>query len=664
MSKLSTQRIALLAFFGLLLAICVAYWVMAYKQTHEVYQQLKHYSQHIHAQSDWQTRLQHEQRLLKLIDDSHVRRYRWLGMTEVDDIYKKIEAMQLQDIDLHFEPYLKRLTSAYLRNQSNADPLALYQTTKVYLLSSSEQQRHQPETVRHWLQQRIDPKLAPSLDRALSLGKVHWHADKRLVKQAQQQLQSLPAADISFLVMQNYFPQKPVPIHFSTKTPSILANHQLSIPEIYTSNLFLQVFQKQIPAMAQQAALGDWVTGHTQHAVHAQTPQHLITAVQNQYLLQFQSHWQQLLQSLALKPATNLKQLSQTIEQLRANNAPIWQWVTTLNNNATLYRNQPSPLANFLTKNRGYQGFEAALFMLQKDIDTINHNPNPLAASFAYSANRMQSRNPQDNLELSIAVAKQLPAPMNRWLMQLSQEFWQLTMANSKSYIQQQWSHDILRPYRAYIDERYPVFSYAKSNIDIKQFNRFFAPKGTLDGFIAHYLMPYIERSDRHWTLITKDGQHLALSKAHLDMLTRADLIKQMFFKRDPSKAQATFSLKANGLNANTQRAIINLEGQMYTIDHKQLADKHFSWPGPYPGFVTVQLTNNHGKTHTKTYTDSWAWFKLIDHARLQPRQQLNQYALHLSLGKEQADYTLTTDELINPFIPHVLAQFRCPKQL
>lgn len=660
--KISTHRIAILTFFTLVMAICLAYWVMAYRQTHQVYQQLKHYSQRIHAQNDWQTRLQHEQHLLQLIDDSRVRRYRWLGMTEVDDIYQKIEAMQTQDINLHFEPYLKRLTTAYLRNQSDADPLALYQTLKVYLLASTEQKRHQANTIRHWLQPRIDPKLLPSLERAISLGKVHWHADTNLIASTQQKLQRLPAATTAFLVIQNYFPQKPVPIHFRTPTPGILANNKLSIPELYTSNLFLQVFQKHIPAMAQQAAAGDWVTGRTQHTINQ--PAQLVSAIQNQYLQQFQSHWQTLLQSLSLQPATSLKQLQYTIEQLQGHHTPVWQWVTTLNNNATLYRNQPSPLANFLTKNRGYQGFQAALFMLNKDITSIVNNPNPNAASFAYSANRMQSSSRQDNLELSIAVAKQLPAPMNQWLMQLSQTFWQITLANSKHYMQQQWAHDILKPYRAYIAERYPVFSYAKSNIELKQFNRFFAPNGTLDGFIAHYLQPFIQQTDRHWRLKTKDGEQLALSKAHIDMLTRADLIKKMFFKREPHSAQASFSLKANGLNKHTQRAIINLEGQMYTISHKKLADKHFNWPGPYPGFVTVQLTDSHGKEHTKTYTGSWAWFKLIDHARMQPRDQLNQFALHLSLGSEQADYTLTADELINPFIPHVLAQFRCPQQL
>ena len=585
-------------------------------------------------------------------------------MHQLDSVYQHIQQQYKTDLKQHFIPYIKQLTIKQLNNQSSRNPLALYNACKAYIMAT--QTGHQDSKFqRAWYRQYIPQRYHQALDQALQQHMLNWQPKADLLARTRAKFQNLSTAEISFLVIQSYYPNALVPIDFNLDLPKGIRTDNLAIPELYSSALFFNVYQKQIPAMAPQAAHGDWVTGSIQQTWdNHHNSIKLIKQVQSQYLQQFQLHWQNLLQHIQLKSMPYLSDIAQLIKQLQQPDSHLWQLVTTINNNATLHRATPTPMSNFLAKNRGYQGFQAALYTLQQQVDAIENNKDPLAASFAFTAGRMNQLDKQDDLELSLAVAKQLPRPVNQWLSTIGQRFWHMSLVKSKQYIQLQWQKDILPHYRATIEQRYPVFSYAKSVIAIKQFDHFFAPNGTLDGFIQHYFNSYIDINNRHWKMKTLDGEQLALSKKHLDMLTRAALIRKMFFQPGSHHASAQFFLNTPHLSPHTQRAILNIAGQMYTITDKHLTNQQFSWPGPNPGFVTMQLTNDQGKSITKTYTGPWAWFKVIDHARLRTTDQLNQYQLTLQLSNQFAQYMLTTQEIINPFIPHVIAQFRCPQKI
>ncbi|MDF1654766.1 MAG: ImcF-related family protein [Coxiellaceae bacterium] len=666
MKKTSNKslRLALILFLVLLLTLFGVYWFIGYRKTHQLDVRLQHLSQSLSEKTHWRSRLKAEQDLLNLINTSHVRQYRWLGMGQVDNVYQRIEQQYHTDLNQHFIPYLKQLTISQLTKQSTRNPTALYNACKAYVMAT--QTGHQDTKFqRSWYQQFIPQQFVQALDQALQQQKITWSPQAHLLARTRSKFQNLSPAEISFIVIQSYYPNALVPIDFNLDLPKSIQTDNLAVPELYSSALFFNVYQKQIPAMAPQAAHGDWVTGSIQPTWDTQhSPLKLIKQVQGEYLQQFQLHWQSLLQHVRLKPTPYLSDLSQLIHDLQQPNSHLWLLITTINNNATLHRGEPTPMSNFLAKNRGYQGFQAALYTLQQQVDAIRNNKDPLAASFTFTAARMNQSHTQDDLELSFAVAKQLPRPINQWLETIDGRFWHMSLAKSKQYIQQQWQKNIMHTYNATIAQRYPVFSYAKPVIAIKQFEHFFAPRGVLDGFVQHYLNPYIDINSHHWQMKTMDGEQLALSKNHLDMLTRAALIRKMFFQPGSHHASAQFFLNTPHLSPHTQRAILNIAGQMYTVTHKHLYNQQFSWPGPSPGFVTIQLTNDLGKSTTKTYTGPWAWFQALDHTRMRTTDQLNQYQVTVQLGKQSAQYMLTTQDIINPFIPHVLAQFRCPERI
>ncbi len=657
-------RFALITLLILILACAGVYWFIGYRKTQQLNHQLVTLSHNLSQKRTWQTRMQTEQAILNLIEQSNIRHYRWLGLHQVNDVYHQINQQYTADLRQHFVPYLHRLTVSILNKQSNLNALALYDAAKAYLLATQNQ--HQNTAFqRNWYRQHIAKKYYPALDQVIEQGLLLWPGNQAYIKRTRAKFQDLSPADISFLVIQGYYPNHLSPVSFRLALPKSIDTSGLAIPELYSNQLFFPVYQKQIPALAPQAAHGDWITGTiAQSWKDRGEKQLLIEHTQAEYLLQYQLHWQQLMQKIHLQPMHDLASMSELIQQLQQPNSAIWQLLTTINNNATLYQNKATPMSNFLGKNRGYQGFQAALYTLKQQVDSIAHNKNPYAASFAFTAGRMNQPHQRDDLSLSLAVAKQLPQPMSQWLTQIAHRFWHISLQQSKTYIQAQWQKQILHPYRAFIAARYPVFSYAKAEINLKQFQHFFAPKGTLDGFVQHYLSPYISHSNHHWQKKTLDGEQLSLSKDHLDMLTRGALIRDMFFHDGSHQANAQFFLNTPLLAPHTQRAIINIAGQMYTVSDEKTADQQFSWPGPNPGFVTIQLTSDQGKSTTKTYTGTWAWFHALDHSRLRTTDKLNQYHLILQLGHQAAEYTLLTEDIINPFIPHVLAQFRAPEKI
>ncbi len=472
----------------------------------------------------------------------------------------------------------------------------------------------------------------------------------------------LDNANISFLVIQSHYPSNLIQTHFHSKLPPILNTKKLAVNELYSSNVFFDMYNKKIPSMTPSAIKGDWVTGPI-NPTELQPMDQLITQVQTLYLKQFQLVWQQQLNTLSLTQTDKLIDLSQLINELQQVHSPVWQLLTTLNNNATLYDNTPNPLANFLAQNRGYKGFQAALFIIQKQIHSLLNSDSPLAESFKYTSQRMQQKQ-QDNLNLCLDAAKQLPTPVNQWLTTITKRLCQRSLANSKTYIQQQWQDQVMQPYLSNIASRYPIDQQAKSDISLKQFDAFFSPKGTLNTFVQHYLAPYITQNKQSWSLKSKNDATLGLSKAFVEMLTQANQIKNTLYRKDKQTAHMAFTLEPISLDANTTKATINLEGQMYTIDQTLHGANDFNWPGPYPGFVTMQFTGINNKAKTVTYTGPWAWFKVIDNSELSTTNTSSPPMLHISLGQVGANYALTTKSDTQPSIPKLLTQFSCPNQL
>ena len=56
-----------------------------------------------------------------------------------------------------------------------------------------------------------------------------------------------------------------------------------------------------------------------------------------------------------------------------------------------------------------------------------------------------------------------------------------------------------------------------------------------------------------------------------------------------------------------------------------------------------------------------WALFRLFSQGRLAQAGSADQYTLTFNAGERQATYDIRAGSVLNPFIPGVLRDFRCP---
>jgi type VI secretion system protein ImpL len=160
------------------------------------------------------------------------------------------------------------------------------------------------------------------------------------------------------------------------------------------------------------------------------------------------------------------------------------------------------------------------------------------------------------------------------------------------------------------------------------------------------------------------DGQSLNLSPILLSQLERAAIIRTMFFD-DNNKLDVQFSLQPIAMEQGVTSLTLLVNGQRI-VDQPDAAGSHnLAWPNDIKSpAVTLMVTDNQGRQMSNTQEGPWALFHLLDKANLQPTNNTQNFLLTFNLDGNSARYQLLADKLINPFIPGILDQFRCPELL
>jgi type VI secretion system protein ImpL len=116
---------------------------------------------------------------------------------------------------------------------------------------------------------------------------------------------------------------------------------------------------------------------------------------------------------------------------------------------------------------------------------------------------------------------------------------------------------------------------------------------------------------------------------------------------------------------SKTIRAVtINIEGQIQQYTSLNHSSSILTWPGPNPGQASLTTSFYKGKDLNQSFNGPWALFRLIQSATLTPSDDPQKYTLQFKFDKSDATYHLIADNRINPFIPNVLSQFKCPDTL
>ena len=195
-------------------------------------------------------------------------------------------------------------------------------------------------------------------------------------------------------------------------------------------------------------------------------------------------------------------------------------------------------------------------------------------------------------------------------------------------------------------------------------FGRFFGPNGLMDRFFKQSLQPYVDTAAGAWRWRGPTGPEQSITPEALQAFQRAAVIRDALFAGNSQTPTIRFQLIPLELSGDATQTVISVDGQTLTYNAGQavrVAD--LQWTGASGQARLEFLPPVSGSPSQFDETGSWAWFKILDQAQIQPMNS-GSFRVTFQLGGRQAVYELRTASGSNPFRLRELEGFRCPEQL
>lgn len=606
--------------------------------------------------------------------------YSKIGVQQSEKIATKSQALYQTLLTKQFISYLQRTLEIQLQNTQEDNINQLYATLKAYLMLGDHKHMEKKFLIswftHYW--QQLDNKAMPPEKMAHHLTillqqKVNpLKLDTTLIESKRLALNIIPQSRLVLIMLQNKYQKAPVILTTNTQTANLLSI-PAEIPGIYNILNFKDVYYREISQACKDMVNGDWVLDQKPIGTYSNIKlNQLATEVKAIYLNEYVVTWNALLTKIKLEEFTSLEQIAQVLTQLNDTQSPLIQLINTIKNNtqplsdSVEFTQQISSqflalnaLSNDLLKNAN----QASLTAVKLYIDNLIKAKELDFACYEAAKTRMLNQN-IDALTTLLQHARLMPEPLQTWHTTLVAESWRLILKNAQNHLNKIWVETVYPQYLAVLDKRYPLFNDSTVDIALTDFALFFGYGGAMDSFFKNYLEPFIDNSRLYWEWKSVDSQKLNIPQLTLEMFIRAALIQKMFFSEASRIPAINFSLIPAELDPSIQSFNLALDGQqlMYQKDNEQIIS--LAWPGPQPNHCELTFFDMTGKKTVITEEGPWAWFKLLDKSQLEPTNNPKHFRLNFLLNGAAAHYELYTTGVVNPFIPGILNQFRCPPNL
>lgn len=600
----------------------------------------------------------------------------------------------------YFLPNLGALLEQPLTN--SADPTILYGALKTYLMLGDPSHFNtlfvQQWLTNYWQQTlRNNPvlqqQLLTHLTALLAQPITPLELNQSLVTTARNALIASSPLNLAYAILKNRTDSTAInPFFFTPEQAALFGKvftsngKDLEIPSLYTAAEFQNVYFNKIKNACGAATNGDWVLGQNRRLMDTQT---LIQQVQTLYLQDYASHWTNLLANIQIIPADNWQQLNATLNNLLTRQSPFSVLLQTIATNTAASALVPNltgiennQLANIKTNlsdhfqtlndllptnNNGPKTLDTILLQLTQLRDylaDITSAGNSDKAAFLASKSLFQAESTANPLQNLLTIAALAPPPIQDWLLTLANNSWRLLLDHTAQYLNEQWQNEVIPLYNDRLYNHYPLFKNASQDITLDDFAAFFSNKGVLANYFNNYLAPFIDTSQTQWSWRNIDGQHINLTPTILSQFERAAIIRTMFFAQGQT-FNVDFSLRLVALEPGTSSFALTQNEDSF-LDRTPSKSAHpISWPGAEKSsLVTLVFTDNDGHQTSTTEIGPWAIFKLLTKANLQATDNPQYFQLTFDLNGNAAQYQLRADQIINPFLPNIVDQFRCPTTL
>lgn len=313
---------------------------------------------------------------------------------------------------------------------------------------------------------------------------------------------------------------------------------------------------------------------------------------------------------------------------------------------------------------------------LYEFVNEISVSPDPQKMSFEIAKARYQSGSGNAITSL-YAYAKNTPQPVKRWLTTLSNETWKIILGSARQYVNAEWKTQIYEPYMRGLAGRYPLKRSSTDELALFDFTEFFKPEGTMDKFYSAYMKPFVNTRNSRWKSRVIDQYSLGLSDLTLKHLQKAQSIKNIFFRTNPTMPSLSFQLKPHKMDKTDARFTLEIGNKSIAYSHGPKFWKTLKWVGDDEhNRVRIIFEDLDEREHSKDFDGPWAWFRLQDHSVLKKTRKSNVYYVTYNVNKEnkksikednvahKVTYQIKAKSVNNPFSKNLLGTFRIPERI
>ena len=225
-------------------------------------------------------------------------------------------------------------------------------------------------------------------------------------------------------------------------------------------------------------------------------------------------------------------------------------------------------------------------------------------------------------------------------------------VSNSGTAVTNTYQQRVLNECRTLANGRYPFTAGSTNDIPLADFERLFGLGGVFDSYFKSDLEPYVNTTRSPWSW--REGA--AGGNVPLAQFEAVERIRQNFFRS--SKAEARFTVTADGLDRDSVSFALNIDGQDVRNRHDAPRAWQMTWPGPKPGIATATFEPAGGPNFVSE--GPWAMFRLIESGQLMKESDVR-YLLTLRRGTREIQLRFEADSVRNPFGKlDMLQRFRC----
>lgn len=537
--------------------------------------------------------------------------------------------------------------------------IARYEALKIYLMLAEPEHYSEAEVI-NWFsnnwkinnqQKNIDKQLL-LLKNALKQPMQPLVINRQLVSDVRNYLNALPATYLYYSLAKNNFSQEKQAI--TIEGFEVAAKE---LPKYYTKEGFKEEIAA-LPKITEQLQHENWVLAR-------QDLNSLPALLEEAYCFEYVTWWQNFIrhtQPLHYQNYQQARQLTQTLHQTNslAKLIELIQQETSpeLSDDANQFNEK---VANQFT-NLNLMSASATKELtqnineLEKFLTTLSLVNDQGHTAFELTKTRFQGGTLSDPLSTLYNRAKQLPEPVSTWAKQLADDTWYIFINESRSFLNKEWQQSVYREYQTTIANRYPLDPAQTNEVNLADFDRFFAPHGVLNSFMNNYLKPFLDTSVPQWQPKELNGYVLPISNDITNELIRANVISNMFFPDDSETSKIDFSLQKINLDPVVSNLQLSIGPTKLTDNQNSDSYTLFTWPQSDAKLILYSIEGNHFELEEK---GPWAFFKMLQKVNvLVDSNDSSSLQILFEVNGNSGRYLLKTQNQINPFSPGILTGF------